>query len=128
MELALAHQPACAILDVGSAMFDAPETCWMLRQQLPTIGILMLAPAIDEELFFRLFMRGANTFGLHSMTTDMLIDQLQRASCGEFLFLSEILVSAGRPSLTQATHLHKKMSTSETKAPVSTFPLSTREV
>jgi len=130
MELTQAHHPACAILDGGLTTIDPFEICWMLRQQVPEIGILVLAPTQNEECFFQFFRRGASAYELRSITPEALVEGMRRVSRGEYLIRSEVLLPQPSARITQPlkTHQHGEVSVGEPQAPAPAIPLSPREV
>src|SRR6266699_534178 len=119
MELTQAHHPACAILDGGLTTIDPFEICWMLRQQVPEIGILVLAPTQNEECFFQFFRRGASAYELRSITPEALVEGMRRVSRGEYLIRSEVLLPQPSARITQPlkTHQHGEVSVGEPQAP-----------
>ena len=125
MELAQALQPSCAIIDSGLTTIDPFEVCWALRQQAPQIGILILAQAPDEEQCFQFFRYGANAYEPRTIAPEALIETLRRVACGEFLITSEVLPDVSpRPS----ARIVVPLKTHPQEEPVSTYPLSSREV
>jgi DNA-binding NarL/FixJ family response regulator len=135
LEWANEHHPDVVILDAGLPATDPLELTWMLRQATPSIGILILAASQhtsseDEEQLFQFFRHGANAFEFRSITPDMLVESVHRVACGEYLIGSEGLLPRPSARIMPAlkTRLHREMSTSEDEEPVSTFPLSGREV
>src|SRR5260370_33030257 len=111
MALARGFHPACAILDGSLAALDPLETCWALCQLVPQIGILILAPSPDEEQCFRYFERGANAYELRTISSEALVDRIQRVSNGEYLITGEVLLSQPRAKaiLALATGVHEKV-------------------
>lgn len=91
--LAQTHHLVCAILDGSLMTLDPFEVCWMLRRQVPAIGILVLDASPSEERFFAFVVRGANAYERRSIAPEILLDRVQRASCGEYLLGSELLFS-----------------------------------
>ena len=130
LELAQGSQPDCAILDCAAHTFDALETCWMLRQQVPTIGLVILAPTLQEEQLFQYFIRGANAYQPRSITPEALLDQVQRVSRGEFMIESVLL--AGRPPTRSEPGRDSRprvtVPTAGTEHALAPSPLSAREV
>jgi DNA-binding NarL/FixJ family response regulator len=85
MELAQEQHPTCAILDGRLDTLDPLDTCWMLRQQIPELGILILDSTPKEERCFEFLLRGASAYELRSITAELLVDSLSRVSAGEYL-------------------------------------------
>lgn len=130
LELAQRHQPDCAILDSGSCGYDALETCWMLRQQVPSIGLLILAHAPHEEQLFQFIRHGTNAYEPRSIAPEMLLDRVQRVSCREYLLGNDFLVA--RPSTRiapgQAIHPLTKAAAPGAEDDPEPSPLSAREM
>jgi len=127
MELAQVHHPGCAIIDGGLTTLDPLETCCMLRQQVPEIGILILAPTPDEERLFRFIRAGASAFELRSISPEALVEDLYRMSRGEYLSSSEVLLAqpSARFALALKTRAHAEVgAANKTQA----TPLSPREL
>ena len=93
LELAQVHQPECAILDAGSNAYDALQICWLLRQQVPAIGILILTDQLAEEQLFRFLIHGANAYEPRIITCESFLDRVKHLCAGEYLMRSERLVS-----------------------------------
>ena len=130
LELAQGFQPDCAILDCAAHTFDALETCWMLRQQVPTIGLLILAHTPQEEQLFQFIIRGANAYEPRSIAPETLLDQVLRASRGEFLIGSEQLVSrlSAKSEPSRNVHLRDAAAEAGTQHGTTASPLSAREI
>src|SRR5579883_2261517 len=96
LELAQVHQPECAILDAGSNAYDALQICWLLRQQVPAIGILILTDQLAEEQLFRFLIHGANAYEPRIITCESFLDRVKHLCAGEYLMRSERLVSRHR--------------------------------
>lgn len=105
MELAQQYTPACAILDGRLATLDSLDFCWMLRQQNPDMGILILDPTPKEERCFEFLLRGASAYQLRTIEPAQLVDSLCRVSTGEYLFGEQGMAQPQvRRSLTRSTH------------------------
>ena len=92
LEAAQADQPACAILDADSTSYDALEICWTLRQQVPAMGILVLADRLTEEQLFRFLIHGANAYEPRTLACEVFLELVKRVCAGEYLMGGERLV------------------------------------
>ena len=105
MELAQQHTPACAILDGRLATLDPLDFCWMLRQQNPEMGILILDSTPKEERCFEFLLHGASAYELRTIEPAQLVDSLCRVSAGEYLFGDPGIAQPHvQRSLTRSTH------------------------
>jgi DNA-binding NarL/FixJ family response regulator len=130
LELAQSLQPDCAVLDSTAHTFDALETCWMLRQRVPTIGILILVNAPNEEQLFQFFIHGANAYEPRSILPETFLDRVQRASCGEYLLGSELVSRTLTRKITQDREIRSRSKVVAAKPNPSEreSPLSEREI
>ncbi len=127
MELAQSYHPECVIL--AGDLATSFDTCWELRRQIPTVGILVIDPSPDEERFLEFLVRGASAYELRSISPEVLVDRVCRVCRGEYLNRSDVLSQQPRAALPSAASLQSESPANGSQASSTTpSPLSRREI
>jgi DNA-binding NarL/FixJ family response regulator len=127
LEMAQQHTPACAILDSRLASIDPLNLCWMLRQQMPELGILILDPTPQEERCFEFLLHGANAYELRSISAGQLVDSLCKVSDGEY-FIRDLGVEQPPVRRSLPTNMYRSVEAGGHASQVLTrSPLSKRQ-
>ncbi|GER81494.1 MAG: response regulator transcription factor [Thermogemmatispora sp.] len=91
--LALAREPGAEVilLDAGLKSTDALELARQLRQLAPQMAIVILTPSEDEERLFQSIKVGAAAYYTRNISSEELIEAVQRVNRGEYLINDEVL-------------------------------------
>jgi two-component system, NarL family, response regulator DegU len=102
VRMAGALLPDVALLDVTMPVLDGVEACRRIRQQFPSIRVIMLTMHADRDIVTRAVKAGASGYLAKSCSTDELAEAVRTAARGEALS-PEFQASVLRESVRLAT-------------------------
>lgn len=102
IQLAIAHQPQVALMDVQMPVLDGVAATRQLRTLLPDCHIIMLTTFDDDEYVFEGLRAGAVGYLLKDSSAQRLVEAIQTAARGETFLQPSIAAKVVR-ELTRQT-------------------------
>ncbi|MBX3081517.1 MAG: response regulator transcription factor [Anaerolineae bacterium] len=102
IQLAVAHQPQVALMDVQMPVLDGVAATRQLRTLLPECQIIMLTTFDDDEYVFEGLRAGAVGYLLKDSSAQRLVEAIQTAARGETFLQPSIAAKVVR-ELTRQT-------------------------
>jgi DNA-binding NarL/FixJ family response regulator len=90
IELALETSPDIILMDLTLAAPGGIETTQRIKRELPSVGIIVLAPNEEEDALFDAIKAGAAAFILKDVGPDDLVTIIRRVSDGEYLINDKV--------------------------------------
>lgn len=95
-ELAQSESPDIVLMDLSLPAPGGIEITQRIKRELPSVGIVCLAMAEDEDQLFDAIKAGAAAFILKDVGPDDLVTIIRRVSAGEYLINDRVFA---RPSV-----------------------------
>ncbi len=94
--MAVETSPDIVLLDLSLPAPGGIETTQRIKREVPSIGIVTLAVAEDEDQLFEAIKAGAAAFVLKDISPDDLVTIIRRVRAGEYLINDKVFA---RPSV-----------------------------
>jgi DNA-binding NarL/FixJ family response regulator len=124
--LAAELSPDTVLLDLSLPAPGGIETTQRIKRELPSVGIIALAVAEDEDQLFEAIKAGAAAFILKDINPDDLVTIIRRVRAGEYLINDKVF---SRPSVaSRVLKEFRELAVYGQEAAPIFAPLSPREV
>jgi DNA-binding NarL/FixJ family response regulator len=124
--LATELSPDTVLLDLSLPAPGGIETTQRIKREIPSIGIIALAVAEDEDQLFEAIKAGAAAFILKDINPDDLVTIIRRVRAGEYLINDKVF---SRPSVaSRVLKEFRELAVYGQEATPIFAPLSPREV
>ncbi len=90
MDAALETSPNIILMDLSLPSPGGIETTQRIKRELPSVGVIVLAAAEDEDALFEAIKAGAAAFILKDISPDDLVNIIRRVSNGEYLINDKV--------------------------------------
>ncbi len=90
VQMALAHLPDVAVLDVGMKHLNGLEALTQIRKQVPHVAVLMLSMHADERYVARALREGASGYVLKDCIEDDLVGAIVTVANGGRFFSPDV--------------------------------------
>ena len=125
-QLAVDLSPDIVLLDLSLPAPGGIETTQRIKREVPSIGIIALAVAEDEDQLFDAIKAGAAAFILKDISPDDLVTIIRRVRSGEYLINDKVF---SRPSVaSRVLKEFRELAVYGQEAAPIFAPLSPREV
>ena len=125
-QLAVDLSPDIVLLDLSLPAPGGIETTQRIKREVPSIGIIALAVAEDEDQLFDAIKAGAAAFVLKDISPDDLVTIIRRVRSGEYLINDKVF---SRPSVaSRVLKEFRELAVYGQEAAPIFAPLSPREV
>jgi len=125
-QLAVDINPDIVLLDLSLPAPGGIETTQRLKREIPSVGIIALAVAEDEDQLFEAIKAGAAAFLLKDINPDDLVTVIRRVRAGEYLINDKVF---SRPSVaSRVLKEFRELAVYGQEAAPIFAPLSPREV
>ena len=99
--------PDIVLLDLSLPAPGGIETTQRIKREVPSVGIIALAVAEDEDQLFEAIKAGAAAFILKDISPEDLVTIIRRVRAGEYLINDKVF---SRPSVASAASSRSSVS------------------
>jgi DNA-binding NarL/FixJ family response regulator len=125
-QMAVDMSPDIVLLDLSLPAPGGIETTQRIKREIPSVGIIALAVAEDEDQLFEAIKAGAAAFILKDINPDDLVTIIRRVRAGEYLINDKVF---SRPSVaSRVLKEFRELAVYGQEAAPIFAPLSPREV
>jgi DNA-binding NarL/FixJ family response regulator len=125
-QMAVDMSPDIVLLDLSLPAPGGIETTQRIKREIPSVGIIALAVAEDEDQLFEAIKAGAAAFILKDINPDDLVTVIRRVRAGEYLINDKVF---SRPSVaSRVLKEFRELAVYGQEATPIFAPLSPREV
>ncbi len=125
-QMAVDMSPDIVLLDLSLPAPGGIETTQRVKREIPSVGIIALAVAEDEDQLFEAIKAGAAAFILKDINPDDLVTIIRRVRAGEYLINDKVF---SRPSVaSRVLKEFRELAVYGQEAAPIFAPLSPREV
>lgn len=97
LEQARKFQPDVVLMDVGMPEMDGLEAATLIKKELPSTRVLMLASVLNRETLYKTLKAGADGFILKSIDSKELCQSIKTASTNLFVTSPEVITFLSNP-------------------------------
>ena len=126
LQLAKRYEPSVVLLNAGVSGLNGMQVIRDLKHHVPSVSIIVMSPAEDEESLFYAIKYGAAAYLTKTATPEEMIHTIERVAQGEYLINDSVLA---KPVLaSRVLKSFRDLATGDQEVEPLFIPLSAREV